>query len=747
MSSIVEADPLSLSELESMPPHGELDQPQEGTNLLGLAWRSRWMILLCTLLGAGTAWILLQRVTPRYLSVSRIYVEKNMPRFLATDLQTNRSASYLYTQAELMVSTPVLVAAADAPGNATLETFREVENRVGFLKKAIVVSVGKLDDIINISTELANANDAAQLVNSVVDAYVTKYAEQRRTSTVEVLNILHHEKQRRDTELEDRRKAIADFRAQHPALAVRVDDENIITRRYSALAEELNATELDLLQAKARFHRVQKMYDTPSLRPLLLDAAGMQQQSMRDMSLESQTQIGLEKLFQDIELRLTSERSTWGDGHPRVKLLRESLAEIQKRLASQEEEIKKQKQTVIESYVDTVRQEYELLEHKYNELQQAHGKQYKLAMDVSSQMLQLISLEESLERTEKLCDILDDRIKEVNLTEEVGAMNVSIMEVAGPSSAPSYPKPSKFIALGILLGGLSGFGLTWLRELLDHRLKSIEEIASVLQLPILGVVPYLKGQQERSQVGQVITLQPQSKTAESIRTLRTAMHFGLAGDETKTIVVTSPSPSEGKSTVASNLAIAMAQAGRKVILIDADLRKPTQHEIFHVSQTPGLSTVLSERTPVEEAILRSVVDSLDLLPSGPVPSNPVELLNNDLFEELLETLKGRYDKIVLDTAPVMPVADARVVAAISDSCLMVLRAERSTRRLSVAARNELWQVRARRLGVVVNGVPLRKQGGYGYGYGYGYGDYGYTGETYGTVEAPKGGKALPAPLE
>ena len=740
MSSIVKVDPLSLSELEPMPSYGELDQPREGINLLGLAWRSRWLILLCTLLGAGAAWVLLQRVTPRYLSVSRIYVEKNMPRLLESDFQANRSASYLYTQAELMVSTPVLAAAANAPENASLETFREVENRVGFLQKAINVSVGKQDDIINVSAELANANDAAQLVNSVVDAYVTKYAEQRRTSTVEVLKILHHEKQRRDAELEDRRKAIEEFRAQHPALAVRVDDENIITRRYSALAEELNTTELDLLQAKARYHRVQKMYDTPGLRPLLLDAAGMQQQSMRDMSMESQMKIGLEKQLQDIELRLTTERATWGDGHPRVKLLRESLADIQKRLITQEEEIEKQKQTVIESYVDTVRQEYELLENKYSELQQAHGEQYKMAMEVSAQTLHLKSPEEALDRTEKLCDILDDRIKEVNLTEEVGAMNVSIMEVAGPSPEPSYPKPSKFLALGILLGGLSGLGLTWLREILDHRLKSIEEIASAMQLPVLGVVPYLESKQERSQVGRVVALQPRSKTAEAIRTLRTAMHFGQTGDESRTIVVTSPSPAEGKSIVASNLAIAMAQAGRRVILIDADLRKPTQHEIFQVSQTPGLSTVLAERTPVEEVILRSVVDSLDLLPCGPIPANPVELLNNDLFEELLETLKGRYDKIILDTAPVMPVADARVVAAISDSCLLVLRAERSTRRLSVAARNELRQVRTKQLGVVVNGVSQRKQRGYVYG------DYGYVGETYGAVESPKKNKSLPPPV-
>jgi capsular exopolysaccharide synthesis family protein len=201
----------------------------------------------------------------------------------------------------------------------------------------------------------------------------------------------------------------------------------------------------------------------------------------------------------------------------------------------------------------------------------------------------------------------------------------------------------------------------------------------------------------------------------------------------KVIAVTSPVPGDGKSTMASNLAIAMAQADQRVLLIDADLRKPTQHLIFNASAEKGLASVLGARLPVSEAIVPSGVPSLDLLPCGPLPANPVELLNNGYFSELLETLKGRYDKILIDSPPVMPVADARVIAAISDATLLVLRAERSTRRMSLGARNELWRVRATRLGVVLNGVPQRKRGAYSYGESYGYG-YGY-GQGYGAYAA------------
>jgi capsular exopolysaccharide synthesis family protein len=279
------------------------------------------------------------------------------------------------------------------------------------------------------------------------------------------------------------------------------------------------------------------------------------------------------------------------------------------------------------------------------------------------------------------------------------------------------------------LGGLVGFGLAWLRDLLDHRLKSVEEIAAVLQLPVLGAMPFFGDKHESSQAGRIVSISPRSIAAESVRTLRTALHFGLAARDVKIIVITSPSPGDGKSTVTSNLAIAMAQADQRVLLIDADLRKPTQHAIFEVSPARGLGSVLTDRRPVEEAIIPNVIEGLDLLPCGPLPNNPVELLNNGFFADMLNQLREKYDRIIIDSPPVMPVADARVISALGDATLLVLRAERSTRRIAIAARNELWRVRATRIGVVVNGVPLRKQGHYGYGYGYGYGEYGYV--TYG----------------
>jgi capsular exopolysaccharide synthesis family protein len=723
--SLVTSDPFAPDEAAVRP--AAAAQPSREVNILGLAWQNRWLILLTTIVGFGAAWAVLQRVTPRYTSQSRIYVERNQPRLLENDTQIAQSTSYLYTQAELIRSTPVLSAAVSAPGNASLESFRDVDNPVGFLKDHLTVSVGSQDDIINVSAELPNRDDAAQLVNSIVDAYITKYVEQRKNSAGEMLALLQKEKASRDAELDQRRKALDDFRKKHVELAVKVDEGNIVTQKFAALSASLNNTDLELLEAKALYNRVKKMYDTPAQRLFLLDMAGSDQASLRDLEMERQVQ--------QIEQSLSSERARWGEGHPRVKMLRDALNETREKVAE------KQANT-IEAYVETVKQRYELLEQKHAELQTAYDATFNNATQVSTEVIELQSLQDAFDRTAKYCEILDDRIRQVDLSEQAaGRLAVTILEVAGPSSLPTYPSQSKFLAVGLFLGGLVGLGLAWLRHLMDHRLKSVDEISELLQLSVLGVVPHSDAGGDRSRAGQFVALAPRSSVAEAIRTLRTALHFSLAGQDVKVIAVTSPVPGDGKTTIASNLAIALAQANQRVLLIDADLRKPSQHVIFNLSSEVGLASVLGDRRPIDEAIIHTDVPQLDVLPCGPLPTNPVELLNNGYFSEVLDMLRGRYDKIIIDSPPVMPVADARVIAAISDATLLVLRAERSTRRMSIGARNELWRVRAMRLGIVLNGVPARKHGAYGYGDSYGGGPgYGYGGYGHEDEESPRSRK-------
>lgn len=696
-------------------------QAKPSTDLLALAWRGRWMILLGVLLGGVTAWVLLQKVTPLYASTSRVYVERQLPKLLGADMQFGQSNSYLFTQAELIRSTGVLAKVVESPECAGLETFRDVDNPVGMLYEALAVSVGRDDEIINVSLELPNKFEAAQLVNGIVDSYISQYAEKRRHDTVEVLNILRAEKQRRDEALTASRKELEAFREANPELAVHIGNQDVASDRFSRLLTELNRTELDQLTAKAELERLKEMAASPTLRPMLMEIA-MDSIGKQHSTKETEQ---LEVLRQEIELRLATELGEWGEEYPTVKSLKMALEQLEERIAEKEEAIAEEKQAALKAYAFNVREQYEFLTSKLSELRKQYQDQFDEAKESSANAIRLATLEETYRRAVDQADIVDQRIKELDLSDDVGALNVSIIESAGVAELPSYPSKARFLGTGAMLGALCGFGLVWLRDLLDHRLRSADEIQDALQLPVLGVLRKQLGRMSRQELGQLVLEQPRSTSAEAFRTLRTAVHFSLAGDDCQVLVVTSPSPGDGKSVVASNLAIATAQADRRVLLIDADMRKATQHTIFGVDRQLGLSSVLAERRPVEQAILPDVAGTLDFLPAGATPSNPAELLNNAYFVELLERLKQDYDRIIIDSPPVMPVADSRVIAAHSDAVLLVLRAEKSTRRLSVAARNELWRVNAQRLGVVVNAVPQSKGGSYGYGYGYGgYGGYG-----------------------
>ena len=213
----------------------------------------------------------------------------------------------------------------------------------------------------------------------------------------------------------------------------------------------------------------------------------------------------------------------------------------------------------------------------------------------------------------------------------------------------------------------------------------------------------------------------------------------------KTILVTSPAPGDGQTTRASNLAAAMAQAGNRVLLLDADFRKPMQHRIFNIEKKAGLSTVLAGEGNLDDAIFHSEIAGLDVLPCGPIPANPSEILNSQTFADLLDQLCLQYDHVVLDSPPVMPVTDSRILAASCDATLLAVRAEKSTRRVAVYAREVLRAVGARILGVVVNDVPRRKGV-----YGYYYSDaYAYT-YGYGNGAKPSSGngstRALPTPM-
>lgn len=382
---------------------------------------------------------------------------------------------------------------------------------------------------------------------------------------------------------------------------------------------------------------------------------------------------------------------------------------------------------MVEAHVTEAATSLAIAEEKERQIAAAFEKQQEEALKLNSKEAEFRQLEAAVKRSQNMSDLIDSRIKEINVNEDAGSLNVQVLETARPEDKPTKPRRAMVLAAAMLMGLMLGTGLALTRDWADQRLRSAEHIREVLGLPILGVVPHIRNQESASLRGQAVQSEPMSDVAEAYRTVRTAIFFGASGgEEAKTILFTSPAPGDGKSTSASNLAIAMAQAGHRTLLIDCDFRKPVQHRIFEIEAATGLSDAIAGRVPLRNVVYPTHIARLHVLPCGSIPSNPAEILNGKRFAQVMEAVTRVYDRVIIDSPPVMPVTDARILAASADVTVLVLRADKSTRKLSTHARDGLQSVRANILGVIVNDVT-RSKDGYGYsGYGY-YGTYGRNG--------------------
>jgi capsular exopolysaccharide synthesis family protein len=352
-------------------------------------------------------------------------------------------------------------------------------------------------------------------------------------------------------------------------------------------------------------------------------------------------------------------------------------------------------------------------------------------------------LTEREESYQKIADQLRDEFQRARLSEAAEVGSVEIVDVSTRPRAPIGTPASAKIVFGVLLGLFFGSGCALVIEHLDQSIRGRDDVESSLQLPGLAVIPRLETGVLTTRVKKALTngasvatngaAKPVSNRlvtlndsrsvgAEAYRTLRTKLLFSRALSSLKTIVVTSPFAQDGKSTVAANLATTFAQHGMKTLLIDCDLRRPTQHEVFGVPARPGLTELLTSEELIPGAGRRTSIENLSLITAGALPPDPPELVGSARMRALLEKLGETFDVIVLDTPPVLPVADSAILASLADGVLLVVRAGQTDRRAAQLAVQQLQDVDARILGAVLNDpneqVPLYDQYGYATYYGY-----------------------------
>jgi polysaccharide biosynthesis transport protein len=425
----------------------------------------------------------------------------------------------------------------------------------------------------------------------------------------------------------------------------------------------------------------------------------------------------------DLQTQRAELASRFGPKHPQMQQLDQQINKVQTQINNEVELARRQ---VTDEYKGAVGLE--------DELRKRLAEQEDAAYRLNENVAQYAILRHQAELTRDLYDNLQMRLKEASISAGMTAANITVVDRATVPFVPIAPQKSKALVYGLFGGLFVGCVLAFVIESIDDRLRTSEEVEAASMLPSLAAIPNMsygatkhRGEaREKAPPGafqtphQLITLwDPKSHGAEAYRGMRSSLLLSSIDNPPRVIVITSAFPAEGKTTTAINFAIVLAQRGEQVLLVDADLRRGSLRRVFGIAdENFGLSTALSQPDLDKELpVPFPELPTLHVLPTGPLPPNPAEMLSSNRMEEQMRQWVKRFDRIVIDSAPLLAVSDTQALAVRSDAVVLVARAGVTRKRALIRARDLLWRVSAPVAGVVVNDVDLRLENFYTYRYG------------------------------
>ena len=656
-------------------PHRDAVEPHVGLTL----WRRRNVVLWTIVAAAVIACIYLLVVPRRYTSFAEIYVDQPSAG-QATD-PAHRD-EVLNTQAQLMTSTPVLALALAEPGVADVDALHGVADPIDHLQKNVVAEVEKGREIISISFESRNPVQTATLVNAVAQAYLTYQTRIHYSNSAEILDLLEKQKTRDEDSIADANRQFAGMRDMYGHTDFDGTPNSPIVQQETALSNALTAARLEEVSAKAQYDQ--------ALALVGMDQAKLKQIEMPDnagdMIAASPTQleqINAEILRLEQELR-ELERNYLPD-HPVVRQVNARIDSL----------------TI--TYVRAQRQRWLSARSQRYALQTSFDQQQKLAVQQAARADEYNRVKTDMARTEKDLDGVEGRLSEISTNQDAGTLHIQLTQPAVPSSVPSHT--AKLLVLGgwLLTGLVVGCGLALMRENLPFGRGPMSRLSAELGSPILGVLPAIEGAGTLATRALQIHLEPNGALAEAVRSIsRTMAESGMDDANGRTLLIASMNPVEGRTTLATNLALVMAQSGMKVLLVDANNRSPRLNLIFNLSNPFGLFDVLAGRTDDHPAIHTTNIKNVDVLPCGNIPESCVELLNNETLVDVLGELSDRYDRVLIDSPPLARGVEARILAANSAAAILVTAARPTARRQVNQGLRLLRSVGANVLGLVIN---------------------------------------------
>ncbi len=620
-------------------------------------------------------------------------------------------------------------------GNPSPEEIERLMPYIGALDRALYVSQIDETKAIQISFTHTEPAIASAVANTVSQVFVDESYANRTASVSSSTNWLDQTTRELEAQAQKAAAELAGYTSNNNIYST---DENrpLVSDKLLKLYGESVVAETDRKKKQSLYEEVKK--GRVAQLPEIFSDAGT-----------TQSQAKLAGLRVDLA-RLTA---TFGPENPKVQTVQSEIKELERQI----EESTRKLEARLKADFERAQRDEELIKESV-EVAKAEAK------DQNQASIRFNLLKQNVDTTRGL---YNDFLKQTNQAQiekkQQQGNDLRVIEPARTPTSPTGPKRARAIIIGLLLSLAGGVGLALLLEYLDNTVKSIEDVTRATQLPTLALIPAINavamkavggkknvkqktigGTRESSgPVGGLVPRGQQppgdklaalgalSSVVESYRMLRTSVLLSTAGSPPKTILFTSSQPGEGKTTTAVNTAISLSQLGASVLLIDADLRRPAVHKAFKIPHTRGISNYLSSHTPLENLIVRLPIPNLSVLPCGPIPPNPAELISSDRMKELLRILGQQYDHILIDSPPLISVTDPVILSTMVDGSILVVQAGKSTRELVRRARRELAGVNAKIFGVVLNNVNVKREG---------YDDYDYYRYTSSYNEGYRGAK-------
>ncbi len=724
-------------------PQGQTAHVSSDFSLLSVAWRHKSLVCLGLAIGLGLAALYFVQVPPTFESKAKVLVVQRRPDSV-TGIDTRRLSlgeDYASAHQEIVKSPSIIEKAVAKHHLDTLTSFTadEKENLIEAIGKRLTVKAGKTptgasNNILDLSCQVRVPEEASLLLGSLLDSYRDFLDETYRAQSEDTLDRVKKTRDDLESELAQKKAAYREFRLKSPLITTSKEPSSRF--RHDAL-QAIQAKRANVQLRRAELQS--QLAAVENARKAGLDPSGilgMIADQVNDRTEPESPRRTTGVLVQEQLLLFLAEEQkllgTYGEDHPDVKAIRKKI-DIARDMATRPSTAWKKpasaegtgpRTDAVEEHVRFLKQRLQQVEDTDRLLAELYEKEYKAAKELSNFEVEDGLQHDDIERTQKIYDTLVTRLQDVRLVRDVGGYEAKT--IASPSPAKKvWPLLTLAALAGFVLSGLLlGWGLAYLADATATSLRTPEDVQRCLRLPVVGSVPPLSRGPVRPAAQGAPVLHPllcayhrsRSAEAEAFRAVRTALYFSSAGEH-KVLQITSPGTGEGKSLLAANLAVSMAQSGKRVLLIDADMRKPRVHKLFGVQAERGLSSVLRGEADPPEAVQEGPVPGLWLLPCGPLPSNPSELLSAPRFEELLNLLRDQYDFVLVDTPPLLSVTDPGAVAPRVDGVLLTVRLARKGRPAAERAKEVLGTLGANIVGVVVNGSdPFKSAGAAGYGY-------------------------------